>query len=104
MDENNQALGIRYSATLSVRSQKSEVRSQKSEVRSQNSEVRSQKSEVRSQRLLTFRSLGAMQRCDPWRISFLMRKKHHYGLGEAVRSWGFPHERLHQDNVKHLNA
>ncbi|WP_293095341.1 hypothetical protein [Moorena sp. SIOASIH] len=36
----------------------------------------SQKSEVRSQKSarLTFRSLGAMQR----------------GLGEAVRSWGFP--------------
>ncbi|WAN68844.1 type II toxin-antitoxin system HigB family toxin [Moorena producens JHB] len=29
-----------------------------------------------------------MQRCDPWRISFLMRKTHHYGLGEAARSWG----------------
>ncbi|WAN69477.1 hypothetical protein BJP36_35895 [Moorena producens JHB] len=46
MDEDNQALGIRYSATLSVRSQKSEVRSQKSEVRSQKSEVRSQKSAI----------------------------------------------------------
>ncbi|WP_149030779.1 hypothetical protein [Moorena producens] len=46
------------------------------------SEVRSQNSEVRSQQLLTFRSLAAMQR----------------GLG------GSPHERLHQDNVKHLNA
>ncbi|NET65474.1 MAG: hypothetical protein F6K63_14230 [Moorea sp. SIO1G6] len=61
----------------------SEVRSQKSEVRSQKLEVRSQKSEVRSQRLLTFRSLGAMQR---------------------LHAGGFPHERLHQDNVKHLNA
>ncbi|NEO46845.1 MAG: hypothetical protein F6K55_23095 [Moorea sp. SIO4A3] len=54
----------------------------KSEVRSQKSEVRSQKSEVRSKGLLKFLSLGAMQR----------------GLG------GNPHERLHQDNVKHLNA
>ncbi|NEO11328.1 MAG: hypothetical protein F6J98_21505 [Moorea sp. SIO4G2] len=35
-----------------------------------------------------------------------LRKTHHYGLGEAARSWGgsaakggFPHERLHQDNI-----
>ncbi|NEO44207.1 MAG: hypothetical protein F6K55_08765 [Moorea sp. SIO4A3] len=38
-----------------------------------------------------------------------LRKTHHYGLGEAARSWGFPplalcrgppHERLHQDGVR----
>ncbi|NES43903.1 MAG: hypothetical protein F6K20_21775 [Moorea sp. SIO2C4] len=39
----------------------------------------SQKLEVRSQRC-------AFRR----RIKFLMRKTHHYALGEAARSWGFP--------------
>ncbi|NEO15366.1 MAG: hypothetical protein F6J98_36955 [Moorea sp. SIO4G2] len=31
--------------------------------------------------------------------STLLHSAMQRGLGEAVRSWGFPHERLHQEGI-----